>query len=148
MITARLIRGNLLAQRTLGTLRLSKDGVNGPLFYTCEDTVRGGGDASTVGAWKIPGESAIPYGTYTCRYTDSHRFGRKTWEVLSVPGFQGIRIHPGNTEKHTEGCILLGTCLLPQSVGIGNSQEAVKQFEKWLDDQCATSFILQLTMPD
>jgi hypothetical protein len=58
---------------------------------------------------KIDGETAIPTGTYEVIIDMSSRFGRMMPHILDVPGFQGIRIHAGNSDKDTEGCLLLGT---------------------------------------
>jgi len=51
---------------------------------------------------------AIPLGTYKVIVTMSARFGRVLPLVIGVPGRSGIRIHPGNFEHDTDGCILLG----------------------------------------
>ena len=67
---------------------------------------------------KIKGETAIPTGRYMVDMkTVSPRFGgRKSYafcmgrlpRLCSVPGYDGVLIHIGNTAKDTEGCILVG----------------------------------------
>lgn len=76
--------------------------------YTLEDVERGNGDAATVKEWKVQGDSAIPLGTYNVIVTYSNRFKRDLPLVQNVPGFEGIRIHPGNTAENTQGCVLVG----------------------------------------
>lgn len=84
--------------------------------FTLEDVERGT-DAETVLQWKIPGQTAIPFVTSTVTITFSQRFQRDLPLVVSVPGFSGIRIHPGNTAADTEGCILVGRTKGPTFVG-------------------------------
>lgn len=47
-------------------------------------------------------------GKYTCKYTMSPSFGFKTYEVTSVPGRSGVRIHSANYVSQLRGCIALG----------------------------------------
>lgn len=57
---------------------------------------------------KILGTTAIPAGRYEVVLTYSNRFKRTLPLLLKVPQFDAIRIHGGNTESDTEGCILIG----------------------------------------
>ncbi|MBQ8100522.1 MAG: hypothetical protein IJ169_04455 [Paludibacteraceae bacterium] len=86
---------------TMGTLS-----VNGTFFcHTLEPPVR---PLGKYGEGKVPGQTAIPAGTYTVRVTYSPHFQRNLPLLMHVPFFFGIRIHCGNTVKDSAGCILVG----------------------------------------
>jgi len=117
----RVERGLSGTSSTIGKLYV--DGVF--LAYTLEDIDRHLED----GGKKINGETAIPRGSYKVIIDFSNRFQKQMMHVLNVPGFEGIRIHAGNTDKDTEGCILLGKVRSDNAVF--NSREAVNAlFEK------------------
>lgn len=76
-------------------------------LFSLEDKVREI-DGKPVSEWKIPCETAIPRGRYKAIITYSEHFGRMLPELQNVPGYTGVRIHPGNTDLQTEGCLLPG----------------------------------------
>jgi len=82
--------------------------VDGEVFCsTLEDPIREV-PGKPVSQWKVAGDTAIPTGTYEIEITYSPHFQRDLPLLVNVPGFEGIRIHGGNTDKDTEGCILVG----------------------------------------
>ena len=57
---------------------------------------------------KIKHKTAIPEGIYEVVVTMSPKFKRLLPLLLNVPFFEGIRIHRGNNENDTSGCIIVG----------------------------------------
>jgi hypothetical protein len=96
--------------------------------WVLEDPVRETTDS--VASWKIAGQTAIPFGRYKIERTWSPHFGRTLPQLMNVPGFEGIRIHPGNTTADTEGCLLPGLDRLPKSVG--SSVLAYREILTWI----------------
>jgi len=129
----------------LEVLRISSqsDSTNGILFdttkgrkflaYTLEDEYR---------ETKVKGETRIPAGTYKIKLRKEGGFhGRYTTKygsmhkgmlhVQDVPGFDYILIHTGNTDEHTDGCLLVGNTQT-ENIGtkdgfIGASGDAYKR---------------------
>lgn len=96
-----IARDDLGKKDTTGILK-----VNGEFeCFTLEDRDRKLEDGGT----KVFGETAIPRGKYKVILTMSARFKRVLPLVVDVPGFEGVRFHPGVTHIHTHGCILTGT---------------------------------------
>jgi hypothetical protein len=86
----------------MDTYTIGKLSINGVYFCdVLEDKVR-------IPFIKISKETAIPYGTYIVTITYSGKFQREMPLLNNVPQYEGIRIHSGNTEVDTEGCLLVG----------------------------------------
>lgn len=83
---------------------LSIDGVF--QCWTLEDTDRGLTNSECHR--KVWGKTAIPAGRYEVIINFSARFKKYMPLLLTVPCFEGIRIHAGNTVEQTDGCILVG----------------------------------------
>jgi len=94
-----LYRFHSSPQDTVGILYI--DGVFG--CFVLEDEYR---------LDKVMNETRIPAGRYhvALQYSPkfSPRYGHEMLSVLNVPGFTDIRIHKGNTEADTSGCLLVG----------------------------------------
>ena len=100
-----LIRDELEAEFTLGHFF-----IDGKSFgFTCEDRDRHlEDDLDNIAKNKVYGTTAIPRGKYKVTLSFSPHFKKVLPEIHDVPGFEGIRIHGGNTAVDTLGCILLG----------------------------------------
>lgn len=90
-------------QSTIGMLSIDGDFA----CYVLEDVVREI-PGQAVSTWKVRAQTAIPQGRYRVERNFSPRFGKLLPILVGVPGFDGIRIHPGNVAGDTEGCLLPG----------------------------------------
>ena len=110
-----LKRTDFTADSTIGNLY-----INDKFFSYClEDRDRGLSQSMNIieiKARKVFGLTAIPYGTYKVVLSMSNRFKRLMPEILNVKGFEGIRIHRGNTAADSSGCLIVGLKKSPNSV--------------------------------
>ncbi len=99
---------------------------------------------SVIKKRKVKGCTAIPAGRYQVIWSKSSRLQNKAYAkpyggkfpcLISVPGFSGVLIHPGNTKADTEGCILPGAWVSP-----GVLKESVKAFADLMDFYLVPSF--------
>lgn len=91
---------------------------------------------------KLKGETRIPAGEYklgiqnqltdlTQKYRLKYPWFKNHIQIMDVPGFTGIYIHIGNTDKDTDGCLLLGDNADNNRLGggsVSNSTQAFKRF--------------------
>jgi hypothetical protein len=107
-----LFRHTFTEASTIGTLRIGQKS-----WHSIEDKDRGLTQQmplSEIQKVKVYGMTCIPYGMYKVMITQSARFtrmkGRPIFmpQLINVPGFEGIRIHPANLASQLEGCIAPG----------------------------------------
>lgn len=86
-------------------------------------------DELAINGKKDPGKTCIPDGIYEVLITWSPKFKRRLPLLIEVPGFDGIRIHPGNTVEDTNGCLLTGEKLIQVS-GVPFLTHSAAAFER------------------
>ena len=122
----KLFRNLRLADCTIGQLFISDSGSDVFECFTLEDVVRPDGV-------KIKHQTAIPAGRYEVVIDFSNKYQRRMPHILNVPMFSGIRIHSGNVDTDTSGCILVGTTFNQANQAIYHSRDAYDRlFEKML----------------
>lgn len=112
---------------TIGSLKIVGDDIQ---LYTLEDVDRKLSQTDDLGAIskiKVFGKTAIPYGRYEVIMTYSNRFKQAMPLLLGVNGFEGVRIHSGNTDADTLGCILCGYSKDVLNNRILNSRAAIAE---------------------
>lgn len=115
--------------------------IDGQYFCdTIEDKDRGltqNMSSDAIKRIKVANQTAIPIGTYKITLsTVSPRFGSKDFykknanggklpRLLSVPGFDGVLMHCGNTAEDSSGCVIVG-----RNKAVGKVLESKETFIK------------------
>lgn len=92
--------------------------------------------------FKVKGETRIPAGYYelksrqemspmTERYRAKYPWFSWHIQLMSVPNFDYVYVHIGNTDKDTDGCILLGSQPNPIYASDGFISSSEYAFKKW-----------------
>lgn len=92
-------------------------------------------DVDEILEYKKQRKIAIPLGNYTMEYGWSNRYKQNMPKIIQVPGFAGILWHIGNTEKDTNGCLLIG-----KFYNVGMLYESRKTFEEFMKMWKAANF--------
>jgi hypothetical protein len=129
----KVIRKEFTSKTTIGELY-----INDVFFcYTLEDVDRGltqDMSKKDIEAKKVYGKTAIPYGRYEIIMSWSNKFKCVMPLVNGVVGYTGIRIHKGNSEVDTLGCLLVG---MKKGVDkITNSTQAFDRLFVLLQEAC------------
>ena len=132
MIKLRLERRYKGSKYTIGKLFINDE-------YFCdtiEDTDRGLKSSMSVEyikKKKVYAKTAIPTGTYKIEMTYSNKFKRILPLLVDVKGFSGIRIHRGNTEIDSSGCIIVGENKVKGKV-INSTRYEISLVKRLLDE--------------
>jgi len=92
-----------------------------------------------------PGNTVkIGNGFHECRRSRYNRGGYDTFEI-EVPGHERILFHKGNTELHSEGCVLVAEsfAVLGDKPGVALSAEGFAEFMRRAAD--VDSFTLEVS---
>ena len=99
---------------------------------------------------KIAGKTAIPVGTYPLTLSVSPKFKIRPWakkykglvpEILDVPGFSNVRLHPGNGPEDTDGCPLVG-----KNTAVGKLTDSAKCVELLMSKYLYPSYLAKEPM--
>lgn len=126
----KLIRDTYTDKSTIGRLYINDKFFCDTLEDTCRDLNKDG-DLNDSGESKIHSKTAIPSGTYKMIINMSNRFKKLMPLLIDVKDYSGVRLHSGNSDVDTEGCILVG--LTRSKDFIGQSRNAFTKLMTELD---------------
>ena len=130
----------LRSEYTIGKLYVDGEYVCDTIEDTVRDLDKDGKFAN--GEVKIPGKTAIPYGSYEVtmklRSPKYSNFTKYPWtkkydgylpRLLNVPHFDGVLIHVGNSALDSEACVLVG-----ENKVVGKVINSVNTFRRLMDE--------------